>query len=150
MVAATFSKEAEDIVSQWRQANRDYAGSAVAEKTARDRLGGVRSNRDFGLTTSIAANAGLLAGGAPGAVALGGLNNFLRKYGSTLQATGYSKVASMLESQPEQFGKYTPVLRDALQRGGNQFLLANYLIAKGDPQYEGLLNSLIESEAIQK
>lgn len=143
-----FSKEAEDIVSQWRQANREYAGSAVAEKTARDRLGGVRSNRDFGLTTSIAANAGLLAGGAPGAMALGGLNNFLRKYGSTLQATGYWKLAKMLESQPEALGKYATPLREAMGRGANQFLLTNYLIAKGDPHYQGLLNSLIESEAV--
>lgn len=137
--------ESKAIVDKWRQANRDYAGSAVAEKTALDRLNQVKTNRDFGLTTSIAANAGLLAGGAGGAVAMGGINNFFRKYGSTLQAVGYDRLADILSKEaPNVAPKYVPALREALQRGGSQFILANYLIAKQDPEYATFLDRLMK------
>jgi len=141
----TYASEAQDIVDQWRQANRDYAGAAVAERTAQDRLGTVQSNRDFGLTTSIAANAGLLAGGAPAGIAMGATNNFFRKYGSTLQAVGYDRLAQMLQSEsPAAASKYLPLLRDGLKRGVNQFVLTNYLIAKQDPEYSTFLDRLME------
>lgn len=144
--ASVMSEEANDIVNRWRSANRDYAGAAVAQKTAESRLGTVRSNRDYGLTTALATNAGMLAGGAPMAVAMGAFNNFMRKYGSTLQATGYRKIANMLESNPDSFGKYRPQLQQALQKGVNQFVLNNYLIAKSDPEYVSFLEKILEGE----
>lgn len=142
--SAKLDQSAQDIVNQWRQANRDYAASAVAQRTAENRLGNVRANRDYGLTTGMATAAGMITGGAPMAVALGGINNFARKYGATLQATGAWNLAKMLEAQPSaQLGKYAGPLREALQRGGDQFLLTNYLIAKSDPNYKGFLDSLM-------
>lgn len=133
------------VLDKWRQANRDYAASAVAQKTALDRLGQVQSNRDFGLSTQIATNAGLIAGGAPAAIVAGGVNNFFRKYGSTLSAVGYDKLADILSVQsPAVASKYAPQLQEAMRRGASQFILANYLIAKQDPEYATFLDSLMK------
>lgn len=139
--------ETDDALSRFKQANRDYAAAATAQKTADSRLGTVMANRDYGLTTAIATNAGLLAGGAPGAVAMGALNNAARKYGSSVQATFAWKLGNLLEKQPEAFGKYAPQLREAMRRGTQQFLIANEVVAKDDPQYAQFLEQMIQQEA---
>ncbi len=133
-------------LDEFKGANRDYAASATAQATADKRLGQVRSNRDYGLTTAIAAGAGLAAGGPATAVAYGSLNNFFRKYGSSLEATGGNALAKMLQVQPEAFGQYAAPLGEALRRGPRQFLVTNYLIGKGDPQYAGFLDSMLKDD----
>ena len=75
---------------------------------------------------------------------MGGLNNFFRKYGSSLQAQGYWKMAKLLESNPGALGKYAPIMQEAMRKGLNQFVIANYLIAKKDPEYATFLQQLME------
>lgn len=138
---------ASDALSRFKAANREYAAAATAEKTANDRLGQVMANRDYGLTTAIATNAGLVTGGAPGAVAMGTINNLARKYGSSVQADFAWKLGTLLERQPEAFGKYGPDLRNALRQGTQQFLIANELVAKDDPKYAAFLEQIIKNDA---
>jgi len=133
-------------IDEFKGANRDYAAAATTNAMAEKRLGNTKSNRDFGLTSSIALAAGLMAGGPVAAVAYGGANNFFRKYGSALQATGANKLAQVLKAQPQSFGKYAVPLEEALRRGPRQFLITNYLIGKNDPQYVSFLEQLMQGE----
>lgn len=135
--------EAKTKLDEFRQANRDYAGAAVAEATAERRLGTTRANRDYGLTTMGAAMMGGSLAGPVGGAVLGGVNNFFRTYGSALQATGAYKIADMLKQNPNAFGNYSSTLAEALRRGPRQFLMANYLISKKDPQYVTFLDQLM-------
>lgn len=139
-------KRVSKTVDNFKQANREYAASAVAEKTAQNRLGNVQSNRDFGLTTAIASAAGLVSGGAPAAVAMGAWNNFARKYGATTLATSANRVAKILQAQPQAFGKYSGTLEEAMRRGPRQFMLTTYLIGKSDPQFATFLEQLMQGD----
>lgn len=130
-------------LDEFGQANRDYAASAVAQSTAEKRLGQVRSNRDYGLSTGMATMAGLVDGGVVTGAAYGSFNNFLRKYGSSLQATGYTNLAGALETQPQAFGQYAAPLQEAIRRGPRQFAVSTYLIGKGDPQFAVFLENFI-------
>lgn len=135
-------------LDEFGQANRDYAASAVAQSTAEKRLGQVRSNRDYGLSTGMATMAGLVDGGVVTGVTYGSINNFLRKYGSSLQATGGNKLANMLETQPQALGQYAAPLEEALRRGPRQFAVSTYLIGKGDPQFAVFLDGIINDGKI--
>lgn len=136
--------DARKTIDDFRQANRDYAAAAVAQKTADNRLGNVMANRDYGLTTMGAGMVGMMQGGPPAAVAMGAANNFFRKYGSTMQATSLHRVAEALRQNPEAFGRYGSTLTNALGRGVQSFAVTNFLIGKSDPEYQTFLDKLMK------
>ncbi len=144
--AQELGDEGRQTAQNFRDANREYARSATTQKMAENRLGNVKSNRDFGLSTAIAAQTGALLGGPVGAVASGGINNLARSYGASSQAFVFHRLANILEKSPEAFGKYAPVLRTALARGASSFLLTHHLLAKKDRQYGQFSERLIQEE----
>lgn len=127
------------VVDQFRQANREYAGAANAQKTAERRLDTVASNRDFGLTTSQALWGGAAAAGSMGAgLAAGVANNFFRQYGSSLQASLFHKAANAVEKGGGAMAS-RPRLKEALRKGPTQFVAAQIIAAKTDPQAKAMM-----------
>jgi hypothetical protein len=125
--------EGQAVVDTFKNANREYAGAANAQRTAERRLDTVATNRDFGLTTGQALWGGAAAGGAPVALAAAVGNNFFRQYGSSLQASLFHKAANVIE-KGGAIGASQPMLKEALRKGPTQFIAAQLVAMKTDPK----------------
>lgn len=102
------------LLSKLKQANQDYGYSAQLKNMAEDRMSRDNSNRQFGLTDTIAGGAGAGVGGmighaiagpiggaegaAAGALAGGAINKLSRTYGPAIQSDVANRAAPILEN----------------------------------------------------
>lgn len=124
----------------YKAAKADYKAAKELGDIANSRLSAERSNRQISLTDTIAGVGGFGVGGLPGAIALGAINKFGRKYGASLQAVGVDKLANVLQSAPEKLGAFATVL-DKAANSGAKSLVATHMSLMKDPNYQRILES---------
>lgn len=122
----------------YKDAKKAYQTAITVEKMAKNRLGAVRSNRGFGLTDTIMASGGIASGNPVQGLALGGLNNLARRFGSGLKAKGADALADILSKAPNQLGAFGAQLERAATAGTNS-LLATHAALMKDPNYKRIL-----------
>ena len=132
----------QQAATDYKDANRQYAIMKNTEDMANKRFGAAQSNRENSLTDTIAEGAGLLHGGPIGAVAMGAVNKAMRRYGSSTAAVGADKIADMLESTPESFGKFAGALRQAASRGNSALAITHYMMSQQNPEYRETMNNV--------
>lgn len=134
------SQKAKQSVARaaFEDAKKAYRSLKEAESITLDRLGAEKSNRQFGLTDTIAGVGGLAAGGVPGGIALGVLNKAARKWGASIQASGADKLANILQSAPERLGPFGAAL-DLAAKNGAKSVIATHLKLMKDPNYQRII-----------
>ena len=139
----------ESVLSKFVKAKKDYAGLSDAEKINVARQGSFAGNREISLTDTIAGVGGLASGGVPGAIVLGGLNKFARKYGDSVMAVGARKAATIIEKAPSALGKFYNVLEQAAAKGAPA-LETTHISLMQDPNYRRILDNFEKTNAIQR
>lgn len=163
-----------DIAARNNQALTDYKGGKslyaamkATEKAATDSLGRTNANRTFGLTDTIAAGAGMTAGGPVPAVALGALNKLSRKYGASLQATGAGKLADGIQavqgvttdklasaigtvlSKNPRLARFNNLIAKAATEGKSSLVAVHFSLMK-DPEYSAAMSQDEPSTPMQR
>jgi len=59
--------------------------------------------------------------------------------------SGANKIKSIIQNNPQALGKYGPVLRSAMDRGGNAYSVTHFLLQQKDAEYRQLMRNLDES-----
>jgi hypothetical protein len=59
--------------------------------------------------------------------------------------SGANKIKTIIQTNPQALGKYGPVLRSAMERGGNSYAVTHFLMQQRDPEYRQLIKTIDES-----
>jgi hypothetical protein len=98
------------------------------------------------------------AGTGAGAVASGGnpmiataagiggalVHKAVRERGSAFAARSADLVAKALEAGDKAFGKFAPILNEAMSRGTTNFILTHNLLMQSNPEYQNAVSSISE------
>lgn len=124
-----------DALNQYNAAKNTYGSMSAAEDMAERSLGRQRANRTVSLSDYLAMIGGAHMGGAPAAVALGGVNKAIRAYGDTAAAVGLDKLSSVLSQSPEALSPWASVLSKAASGGGTSLAVTHNILMHNDPNY---------------
>lgn len=133
----------------YKSAKGAYGVLKQTEETAQSRLGQNQGNREISLTDTIAGGAALASGGAPAAVAVGGLNKLARQYGDSVMAVSARKAADIIERAPKALGKFASVLEQAAGKGAPSLDATHKLLMK-DPDYRAILDNFEKGDAMSR
>ncbi len=120
------------------QTNRFISPSDYAAGFAKF-MAGVTGGGMTGYATS-----GNTAGGLIGATAGALAHKQLRERGSALAGRSANAVAKALESGDKAFGKFAPILNEAMSRGTTNFILTHNLLMQSNPEYQNAVSKISE------
>jgi len=66
--------------------------------------------------------------------------------GQRTLALGLNNIGKMLQTTPEVFGKFTPILQKAAERGGNSLAATHFLLQQTQPEYQDMTSNLGQGE----
>lgn len=61
--------------------------------------------------------------------------------------SGANKIKNIIQTNPQALGKYGPVLKSAMDRGGNAYSVTHFLLQQKDPEYRELMRALEKDES---
>jgi hypothetical protein len=103
-------------------------------------------NRKIGLTDFIVGTGAGASIGGPlgfaGAIATVGAKKGIEKYGLQTGAVSMDRIGKLLQSTPQVFGSYGPMIQQAIQRGGTAFATQNFLLQQRDPEYRKMMEEV--------
>jgi hypothetical protein len=128
-----------DVLADLYKQRKLYGDTKVMEKLLANRYAREQGNKmGTGLTNTIVGSqaAQVAASGNPLAAAsmYGGKIGYER-YGNIAMAHGADKIAKVLEYMPNKFGKYAPLMSQAIRQGPKAFAIQHFLMASRDPEY---------------
>lgn len=129
----------------FKSAKRDYGAAKTAEKALDNIQSSKAGNRQIGLTDSIAGAGGAVANGAIGAGGTILAKKLIERFGLTTGATLAQKLSLVASKAPQLLGPYAPAIQKALAAGGSELAFTHGILAKKDPNYRALVNTLAEN-----
>lgn len=137
--AKAIGKEA--LTDTLKQSKKLFGNSKTAEELLSNKQAREQGNRMFGLTDSIV-GAGAFAGGPATSLAAVGTKKLAERYGMQTAAYSADKLANIVKSTPERFGKYGSVLQKAAERGGTSLGATHFVLMNSDPSYRETVKGL--------
>lgn len=131
--ARKFSPEMAD---RFKESKKLYGLLAPINEAAERRASQLNQSPIGGLLD--VASAGI--GGAPAAIG----RRLLSPRISSSLAVGADKLADIVSMSPQALGRYSKVLQDAAQRGGQSLAITNYVLQQSDPEYRKHINNLFD------
>lgn len=156
--AANKAKDVVPEAAKYDYLKGKYASYRGADEQAKSRSVQNMTNRVisptdylFGLAKSVGAGGatgyattqsslGSLIGAGVGALG----HKSVRERGSAFAARSADLVAKALESGDKAFGKFAPILNEAMSRGTTNFILTHNLLMKSNPEYQNAVSSISE------
>lgn len=129
-----------------RNLNKKYSIGLNADTVIRNKLSSEIGNKSFGLTDTML-GAGELASENPSLGKIGtllGIKKASEKYGNQVLAQGADKLADIVAKAPQTLGRYSGVLQNAAQRGGQSLAITNYVLQQSDPEYRKHINNIFD------
>jgi hypothetical protein len=124
-----------------------YGALKQVEDVTSKRIGSAAGNRTISLTDTIAGATGMATGGPVSAIALGGLNKLVRKYGDSLASVSLGKLADVIDKTPGALGKYYNIIAASADKGAPS-LAATHRALMGEPNYRAILENFEKTQAI--
>lgn len=127
-----------DIIEQ---SNKRYSIGKDTDTLLMNKSAREKGNKTFGLTDWITGAAGLAAApftagtSAIAGAGVVGAKKLGERYGAQSMALGADKLADIVRSSPQSFGKFAPTLQKAAERGGNALGVTDFLLQQNDPEY---------------
>lgn len=139
------------LLDALKAAKSNFQGAKNIVSGLDNKVAAEKGNNFFGLgdtiAGSVAAGAGAMRNGGPGAALAGAAvtagKKVAAKYGQNTAAWGADKVSKMLQAAPEALGPYAPILREAESRG--RLGVAHFVLSEQDPEYQQLLRGVAGS-----
>lgn len=156
--AANKAKDVVPEAAKYDYLKGKYASYRGADEQAKSRSVQNMTNRVisptdylFGLAKSVGAGGatgyattqsslGSLIGAGVGALG----HKSVRERGSAFAARSADLVAKALEAGDKSFGKFAPILNEAMSRGTTNFILTHNLLMKSNPEYQNAVSSISE------
>ena len=119
-----------------------YSSALNAQDALANRISSEFGNKTIGLTDAIW-GAGELAAGNPGgaAAAIAG-KRVLERYGNQAGAWAADKVAKLVQTSPQVFGKFAPALTAAAARGANALATTQFILSKREPEFQEIMKKI--------
>ncbi len=130
-----------ELLPAFEEANARFALGTTAEKLAKTGASRYAANQGLSLGDKGTGIAGYALMGPKGLL-LGAANKMGRERGQSAAAVGLDKLSKLLESAPEAFGQYGPMLKQAAERGSNSLAVQHYLLAQRDSEYRKKIDAL--------
>lgn len=145
----------EGIVKAGKPAGTDILGLAEDLRLAAPlKSGRVQGSRHVNQYAITGAGVGTLVGGIPGG-AIGGVigqgfgahvdkfgGQYARRVIDAFRNYQKGNIGNLLEVAPEAFGQWAPILKQAVQRGGNSLITTHYILQQQDPEYRKQLENI--------
>lgn len=132
--------------------NRLYSNFKPVKDITEGEMGRRTANRLFGLSEQLGAGVGIgsellspddsrsIEGGAGKAV-LGMLGAAgVKRFGAPVAFTTMDAIKPFVQRMPELFGKYAPLLSQAIARGSQDYAVMNYVLSEKDPEYRMMMD----------
>lgn len=94
------------------------------------------------LETMIGQKAGYEAGASRNRISNNLINRFQQRFGYQLTAEGLDRIAAVLKTNPEKFGKYASVLNAAMVGGPAALATTVHLLSQNDPNFAAQLGGV--------
>lgn len=141
---------------QFLRDKKVFGAAARAEDALNNRLSSEIGNKTIGLTDTIAAAGELAAGNPMAAGGLLGAKHVVERFGNQTAAVGAHKVAQgaqwlsghlpeALQSTPQLFGKYAPLLQQAATGGAQALAVRHFVLMNSDPEYRQTIRNVEDS-----
>lgn len=124
-----------------------YGMAADASDVALDKVNREAGNSFPSLRGTIAAGARLGTGDILGAAGTLGVTELAFRRGAGFSANATNKIADLVKQSPKVFGKFAPVLTNAMARSPQTFAVTHYLLGQQEPEYQEIVNNIGKEEA---
>lgn len=133
-----------NLLNTFKGFKQDYGKTKTLESFLEKKQASEQGNKIFGLKSGVASAVGGAIGGIPGAAIGFGAEKAVGKYGMNIAATGVDRLAKIVNTAPETFGKFAPALKEAAARGGSALGTTSFLLQQTSPEYQEMLKKASE------